>query len=91
MQLPVKAGSLVVLHGSLDHLSLPNTSPKSRHTFQLHLVEGRDAGVTWSKGNWLQYSSGKPFPALRKSDDFVRTAGLGVGDAARAAATGAEL
>ena len=69
--LPVKAGSLVAIHGSLDHLSLPNTSPKSRHTFQLHLVEGRDAGVTWSAGNWLQYSSGEPFPMLAKSAEFV--------------------
>ena len=26
-------------HGQVDHLSLPNTSGKSRHTFQLHMVE----------------------------------------------------
>jgi ectoine hydroxylase-related dioxygenase (phytanoyl-CoA dioxygenase family) len=36
----MSAGDLFVIHGSLDHLSLPNTSPTSRHTFQLHLIEG---------------------------------------------------
>ena len=36
--LPVRMGDLVAIHGQVDHLSLSNTSPKSRHTFQLHLV-----------------------------------------------------
>lgn len=36
--LPVKKGDLVLIHGQVDHLSLPNVSGKSRHTFQLHLV-----------------------------------------------------
>lgn len=31
----MKKGDLVVLHGALDHASLANTSPKSRHTFQV--------------------------------------------------------
>lgn len=63
--LPVKKGDLVAIHGSLDHLSLPNTSPFSRHTFQLHIVEGPEAGVTWSPGNWLQYSDPtRGFPTL---------------------------
>ena len=56
-----QAGDLVVFTGTLDHLSLPNFSDRARHTFQLHLVEGPDAGVTWSPSNWLQYPSGKPF------------------------------
>lgn len=30
----VKAGDLVMFAGTLDHLSLPNTSPDARHTFQ---------------------------------------------------------
>ncbi|KAF4735080.1 hypothetical protein FOZ63_030095 [Perkinsus olseni] len=61
----VDAGDLVVFPGTIDHLSLPNTSPQQRHTYQLHLVEGPEAGVTWSKENWLQYPAGKPFPSLR--------------------------
>ena len=51
----VKAGDLVVFCGTLDHFSLPNFSDKQRHTFQLHLVEGPNAGITWSPENWLQY------------------------------------
>lgn len=59
---PVNAGDLFVIHGAVDHLSLPNKSDKSRHTFQLHLVEGPQAGVTWDKGNWLQTKT--PFPPI---------------------------
>ena len=50
-----KAGDLVAFAGTLDHLSLPNFSSQQWHTFQLHLVEGEDAGVSWDKSNWLQY------------------------------------
>jgi phytanoyl-CoA hydroxylase len=60
----VKAGDLVGIHGLVDHLSLPNTSSRPRHSYQLHLVEGPRAGVHWSRLNWLQYSKGKPFPSL---------------------------
>jgi phytanoyl-CoA hydroxylase len=58
--LPVKAGSLVLVHGSVDHLSLPNTSPRSRHTFQLHLVDDTPDSK-WSASNWAQYPN---FPGL---------------------------
>jgi len=61
---PIKQGDLFVIHGQVDHLSLPNTSPHSRHTFQLHLIEGPDAGVKWSEENWLQYPAGTSFPRL---------------------------
>ena len=67
--LPVPRGSLVVLAGTLDHLSLPNTSPHPRHTFQLHAVEGPGAGVHWAPSNWLQYDSGRPFPAATPRAD----------------------
>lgn len=40
-------GDLVLIHGEVDHLSLPNASPTSRHTFQLHLIEGPSQGVHW--------------------------------------------
>ena len=36
----------------------------SRHTFQLHLVEGERGGAVWSEENWLQYPEGKPFPTF---------------------------
>ncbi len=61
--LEVSKGDLVAIHGQLDHLSLPNTSPSSRRTFQLHLIEGPSTGVVWSPLNWLQ-TPGKPFPDL---------------------------
>lgn len=59
-------GDLVVIHGQVDHLSLPNASSRQRETFQLHLVEGPAQGITWSERNWLQYPLGKPFPSLRE-------------------------
>ena len=62
--LPVRAGDLVMFPGTLDHLSLPNTSPNDRHTFQLHMIEGPEAGVEWAAENWLQYPRGSDFPRL---------------------------
>ena len=56
-----KAGDLLVFPGELDHLSLPNYSGKSRHTFQLHLIDGPEAGVAWAPENWLQYPEGESF------------------------------
>jgi len=61
-----KAGDLVVFPGTLDHLSLPNSSNQPRHTFQLHLVEGPLWGFHWSESNWLQYPPGKSFLSIRK-------------------------
>jgi Protein involved in biosynthesis of mitomycin antibiotics/polyketide fumonisin len=61
-----KAGDLVVFPGELDHLSLPNVSERPRHTFQLHLVEGEGAGVTWAESNWLQYPKGMKFMRLNE-------------------------
>ncbi|GBG31552.1 Phytanoyl-CoA dioxygenase domain-containing protein 1 [Hondaea fermentalgiana] len=59
-----KAGDLVLIHGQVEHLSLRNESDKQRHTFQLHLIEGPDKGITWSAKNWLQYPQGQLFPSL---------------------------
>jgi phytanoyl-CoA hydroxylase len=59
-----KAGDLVLFCGTLDHLSLSNSSNQPRHTFQLHLVEGFRAGVHWSEYNWLQYPENRPFLRL---------------------------
>lgn len=60
----MEAGDLLVIHGQVDHLSLPNTSGMPRETFQLHLIEGPKEGVTWADTNWLQYPKGSEFPSL---------------------------
>ncbi|CAK0821416.1 unnamed protein product [Prorocentrum cordatum] len=62
--LECEVGDLVVIHGQVDHLSLPNVSKLKRDTFQLHLVEGPGEGIEWSRRNWLQYPGSKPFPRL---------------------------
>eukprot|EP00662_Eupelagonemidae_sp_cell21_P037102 gene37102-30724_t len=51
-----------MIHGAVDHCSLPNTSDLPRHSFQLHMVEGPSQGVQWHPKNWLQYGDGRPFP-----------------------------
>eukprot|EP00283_Hemiselmis_rufescens_P021427 CAMPEP_0173455736 /NCGR_PEP_ID=MMETSP1357-20121228/54791_1 /TAXON_ID=77926 /ORGANISM="Hemiselmis rufescens, Strain PCC563" /LENGTH=281 /DNA_ID=CAMNT_0014422895 /DNA_START=6 /DNA_END=848 /DNA_ORIENTATION=+ len=43
--LPVKQGDLVMIHGAVQHMSKENTSSKSRHTFQVHLVEDTSGRV----------------------------------------------
>ncbi len=47
----VKAGSLVVFHGSLPHYSAPNRSLKSRQAYTLHVTDGT---CEYAKENWLQ-------------------------------------
>ncbi len=49
--LEARAGTLVVLHGLLPHLSGPNRSDRSRHAFTLHAIEGDTA---YPEDNWLQ-------------------------------------
>lgn len=49
--LEAKAGTLIVLHGLLPHLSGPNTSDRSRHAYALHVV---DAQADYPANNWLQ-------------------------------------
>jgi len=55
---PVKKGSLVLLHGELVHASYANVSAKSRHAFVLHMV---DQSATWPERNWLQRPENLPF------------------------------
>ena len=64
-----KAGDLILIHGAVDHLSLPNHSANPRHTFQLHMIEGPSEGIKWSETNWLQLkqtegNETKEFPRL---------------------------
>jgi phytanoyl-CoA hydroxylase len=58
--LPCNKGDVLLVHGKVDHLSLMNNSPTSRHTFQLHLVEDSPAS-RWRSSNWQQYD---PFPQI---------------------------
>lgn len=58
---PCEPGDALVFPGTLDHLSLKNTSATRRHTFQLHLIDGVNK---WSEKNWLQYPKGKEFMTI---------------------------
>jgi phytanoyl-CoA hydroxylase len=49
--LPVRAGTLVVLHGLLPHRSGTNRSPRSRHAYSVHVIE---AAAHYPADNWLQ-------------------------------------
>jgi phytanoyl-CoA hydroxylase len=55
--LEVKQGTLVILHGLLPHLSYANRSPKSRHAYTLHLVDG---ACHYPPENWLQRAADLP-------------------------------
>jgi phytanoyl-CoA hydroxylase len=55
--LDVPAGTLIVLHGLLPHLSGPNRSPRSRHAYTIHAV---DSSAAYPADNWLQRPSGLP-------------------------------
>lgn len=50
-------GTLVVLHGLVPHKSAPNRSPRSRHAYALHLVDG---AARWSADNWLKRAADRP-------------------------------
>ena len=52
--LPAPKGTLVVLHGLAPHRSTPNTSPRSREAYALHVI---DRAARWSEDNWLAPSS----------------------------------
>lgn len=49
--LPVSAGTMVLLHGHLPHWSGPNRSPKSRHAYAVHVIDGACA---YPADNWLR-------------------------------------
>lgn len=56
--LEVPAGSLVVLHGALPHMSNANRSAHSRHAYSLHLIDGE---CHYPSENWLQLPAHRPF------------------------------
>ena len=51
LPLEVKAGTLVVLHGLLPHMSYANRSANTRHAYTMHIIEGTADYPEW---NWLQ-------------------------------------
>lgn len=55
--LEVQKGTLVVLDGLLPHLSRANTSPRSRHAYTLHVIDGESH---YPESNWLQRSAELP-------------------------------
>lgn len=62
VSVPVRKGSLVLIHGEVVHKSGANCSDRSRNIYTFHLY---DAGTsTWSEDNWLQPTEDLPFPFL---------------------------
>jgi len=61
VSLEVPAGSLVLIHADLVHLSHDNLSTSSRHAYTLHLIESH---AKWPAENWLQRSDSKPHMKL---------------------------
>ncbi len=55
--LEVPKGTLVLLHGALPHGSAPNRSPRSRHAYSLHVIDGAGA---YPATNWLQRGPDRP-------------------------------
>ncbi|GAA5811942.1 hypothetical protein MFLAVUS_005389 [Mucor flavus] len=58
---PVKAGTLVLIHGSVVHKSAPNYSKDSRYIYTFHVIEGNNK---YPKDNWLQPVEGKSFTCI---------------------------
>lgn len=56
-----RAGTLVVFDGRAPHMSLPNTSDKSRHAYTLHVI---DQECHYPVENWLQRGSDMPIRGL---------------------------
>ncbi|XP_078493824.1 phytanoyl-CoA dioxygenase domain-containing protein 1 [Ciona intestinalis] len=59
---PVKKGTLVLIHGMVHHRSNRNTSESSRNIYTFHVTETNDS--KWSERNWLQPANGTKFPLL---------------------------
>jgi len=55
--LEARRGTLILLHGQLPHLSGPNRSSRSRHTYTLHVIDG---ACRYLPDNWLQRAPDMP-------------------------------
>lgn len=58
--LECRAGTLVLLHGENVHYSAENTSPVSRHSYSMHVVESAK-GTEWTADNWAQRAPSNPW------------------------------
>jgi phytanoyl-CoA hydroxylase len=52
---PVRAGTLVLIHGNLMHKSEKNTSQRGRMIYTFHVIDGREK---YDGRNWLQIPGG---------------------------------
>lgn len=52
-----KAGTLVLIHGSVLHKSEKNTSAQSRFVYTFHMIEGDTTRAHYDDKNWLQPST----------------------------------
>ncbi len=50
----------MILHGSVVHYSLENTSEYPRHAYSVHVIEGNE-GYNYPPENWLQRPPEYPF------------------------------
>ncbi|ORY95402.1 hypothetical protein BCR43DRAFT_525137 [Syncephalastrum racemosum] len=63
VRVEAKAGTLVLIHGSVVHKSAPNYSSKSRYIYTFHVIEGE---AHYPEDNWLQPSvPGQKFTSLK--------------------------
>jgi phytanoyl-CoA hydroxylase len=60
--LEVRKGTLIVLHGLLPHMSRANRSPRSRHAYSLHVVDGE---CLYPEDNWLRRAPDMPARGFR--------------------------
>ncbi|KAH8084207.1 hypothetical protein HD553DRAFT_285110 [Filobasidium floriforme] len=58
-----KAGSLVLIHGNVQHQSPHNLSDKTRFIYTFHMIEGAK-GTVYDERNWLQPAPALPFARL---------------------------
>jgi len=59
---PIKKGSLIVIHGQVVHKSEKNNSSRSREIYTFHIAEGHES--KWTQENWIQPTSTYSFPDL---------------------------
>lgn len=63
--LEAAAGTLVVLHGALPHWSDVNRSPRSRHAYTVHVIEGDGQ---YPADNWLQRPASLPLRGFDRTE-----------------------
>lgn len=62
---PVRKGTLVLIHDQVVHLSEANKSQKSRQAYTFHIIEQKD--TKYSEENWLQPAIDKGFLSLYRN------------------------